>query len=1609
MTAKSTICFLFLVINLMIICSHAHAVNNNPVWQLVDKSGVPQAWLLEDGTLHVTGSITYCTPLVVTSSDDFYVTNGASVIFVIKVDGPDGGNLKFAGPVNPGNPAPVPSANHQFYIVNPNNPSDVLMSVDDNGILHLKDPVNGLEQHATTARASYLAPWNITARSISPVYPTPNSWADLPEAYKGDNLTDLSPLNILSMFIFYPNLNWDEDMDGMTNKTYLRNYMVNDVGCDWGPITFSSNGSMYITGVDSVGLEKGVALFNRKMSLGGVYNRAVERIVFNRLKNLIPGNYDGTRSVMSEGGTRGKILAWYHPDHQINLHSDTTDNVTELNKGIGCNLFSTGLIYLNGNLYNSFFESLKDDGKISIQHTLYKHHAAGMLCIRNIDNWKSDHGQPYASYSDVTGREWETEYPGVGNDKSYIRLMTKDGHYLPIDSSAAGAVGNLIMSNPANNFIWSNGKFIYPTFIQFGKGYLDYREPSSDALGDNERYVYAISNHGYYNSQDALYLGRCKLNLGAPGTGTDQWGTWQYFSGVNVNGNPLWESNVDHAKSILYCPSGMGHPLMIYEKNTDLYIMSAIECNNSQQVSSPTWHYGLYVARKPWGPWRKVFTNDYNGMINRAAQDMRNQGGSPENVYILPPNQEDFTLDPVTGVRKLKLWLEFGQFEFCSHYMLFGRTGIQIAKINGSANLIAPWDEYFKQTYYLPCFQQVELTVPPDIPTLIKHELPATVETTFPDYRPEGKYHYDHWGWRVAFQNDNSLPTTVTFSLDPIWVGHRFKVGPRNINVSQLGRFYQSGSTLDHEMAIVTSNSQNIVARAKVSNGGKMFEPATNVARDGYIYAPLTYTPNGGTSITLSANQEYCLLSREGIGQEAESDYQAALGNGQALKYSAIEYAKAGELRPCTSGTQAIDPVYVGYRFRTGPLGLRVVGVLGSHISHIGVNRKVIIAEANTQTVIDNDAIFKTTDTLADIATTVSLYNIASSTTPLPINNVDFDVYDCVAHNDTVDLKPLTEYYIGMELNKYDNYYRANESVSYDWMAKLRFNPNMLQFIHPASCPVNGRQWTSLPRRWRPSVLGGGKYDDGVGLEPAVELPVGVLAIVPDRFEGYRQPTGSDNTKAVPYFGLPMIKNLNRNAQVKVVNSTIYPASGYYGNSTYDEEKKTTISLFYTSHWYNETAFQNTLGPENSTFGPMDLVFNNTANNVHLLANSKIEDYYYASNFTGDSPKTKVRTSENNWFIRPTPIPEPVPLASKAGVYSGMQVRALQSMTITQVGRYFSSNPGLAELQKHKVIVMRSGGDAIAYGQFESYDSVTNFAYATLKPAPSSGNALEANYAQAGQPIPLKQGELYFIGVWDGKENGSVIGNKSFGWIEDYCRYKTGSALTIAGPAREAVSDGDNTPGLTQTVLLDSSGAGYPQGYGPLNMIYSPVPNTNEDYHEGYSLMRWGSSASAYYTTATVAGFFAHKITVGTSPVLVTHLGRMHTFDNSGRHQVCLIRAAMGAFDATNKPSEIVASVIVDANQRRDEWDSYDYERLEKPVVLQPGESYYLASLENTYERGTSTGVIDKFPSAGSCSLNTNNPLLGTGFSLDTTSNYMLGTDGWTSVAFAPLTNLKIN
>jgi fibronectin type 3 domain-containing protein len=1620
--------------------------------------------------------------------------------------------------------------------------------------------------------ADQTLPWGIAVRSLSPIFPTPNSFANLPQRYKEAafqgqdpaNLANISGLEILSMFVYYPNMRWNDRGDGfkqfgIPKLDALRARNVNTGSGEWGRPTFNSDGVMYLQAADPAGQQHGFSLFNRQVGEGFSPLEKREINVFNSLAELYPGVYSATRDEISPGQSRGKLLAWHPKTLKINPYREEPLASHLEQRPWGCTLLPGGQLWLAGDLYYSFFNPLAEDANGEFLNELEPHNrfrvnpdVGGILRIKNVDTWGNQqpfdanpHGNP-ANYK--AGNEWEKVNPPTGTFsnvkpdsagvKGYLHIMKPNGG----EPYSFERLRNPTMADPehptfaeqiydptngTDNLIWKNGKFANPAFIQFGKGYEDYHEPDPGAvLSGSQVYVYAVSTYKVEWGSNALYLGRSRVRL--PETSVDaQWEPWEYYVGAGLNGRPLWSTDVDLAKSILYGQSAMGRASVIYERHSKLYLLSTFGADNTTIDTRNFWRYRIYAARRPWGPWRQVFANDYNGMTNRAAQDMRFQGGTGFDIHILG----DFvTVVPDSDPLRVRFWVSMANWPLLSPAILYGRTGQKLASTDLAVPVppglrydddpgslyseIAPWDEYFKQIYYNLNFQEIELTAPADLGDP-PDDLPAVVQQFYPTYRMEGQFHYDHWGWRPVFDDDpgngieDGTVVDASFSLDPKWYGHRFRVGPQPIAVNDLGRFYVSGNSRPHALKLMKitnpgpSETVAEIAAATVDPaalGADLFNPpavvnesnGTRLDADGYIYAPIADGPVTLTASDVNGTYEYYLLSREGIAGASDPVHAAEM---VTLPAEATPAPFPTPEPPATA-----ERKYMGYRFRTGPLGLRVTKIYVLNSLVPSTERKVIIARADNQIINFGDplTIYEPPTGMDDLnidgahnKAVVSVIN--SQSTTLNELNLDFAYADLPAPF-YCDLEPLTDYYIGVQVEANDDCYPAIDPSSlepdYERMVKMRFNPNAFQFFHPAritqgapSAPLVGEQylWESVTQQTLPSVQDvvwdgsawvENPYDDGVTLSPAVEYPVFFDFIVPDRFEGYRSPagtgvlnagTGTMERKPNPSndrVSMPVLSTINTHLEsnIKVLGPAMTERNGRYGDqyfvvanpapTPYPENPEIpvpdpenpdhwqAVDPFLESAWSGALYFR-TFGMPNSTFGPLDAVFKKGTADYNLIGGGEFSEetppnlddcYYNPDDFANASANLGARVDvyENNRFSKPNSNPVQWPYGYAGidgitqfetgiypGIYSGMHIKVLdEDIQLTKVGRYFP--PGLdsvfgeeeylSEIATHQVVVVRARDSRftlMAVGTFTpgDYNSSTGgFIYTTSLVNPVTSD-----------PPMLRRGEAYIIAVWDyknsavGKGLDEMLEGRQFGLIEDYVQFKTGSGIKIVGPVM--ADDAAGAPINPKTIWLDpSDSTGFPQGFGPLNFKY-----------ESASQSLFPSVGGPEDATTDFKGYRGIMLTVGDRPVKVTQLGRYKSTGNDDRHQVVIVKKALGDVDETDMPSEIVSSVMVDASGAA-EADGYTYARLQNPVVLERGQAYIVASYED-FAATPQTG--DTFLLTGTATPQTGSGLWGAGGGVENsgtaneihvyTMDPAVGQWNLDSTNYAPIVNLKLN
>jgi hypothetical protein len=148
--------------------------------------------------------------------------------------------------------------------------------------------------------------------------------------------------------------------------------------------------------------------------------------------------------------------------------------------------------------------------------------------------------------------------------------------------------------------------------------FLDYGKNSINSI---DSYVYAYGLDNNWREQQALYLAR------VPASSIQTRSSWQFFTGVDAGGNPLWTSDITQKKPVvldtrlLYpvmfgtdCPAQnpvIAQGGVVYDQPLKRYIFSSWSCATHE----------IYEAPQPWGPWSHVLSNDFGplrGLHNRG-------------------------------------------------------------------------------------------------------------------------------------------------------------------------------------------------------------------------------------------------------------------------------------------------------------------------------------------------------------------------------------------------------------------------------------------------------------------------------------------------------------------------------------------------------------------------------------------------------------------------------------------------------------------------------------------------------------------------------------------------------------------------------------------------------------------------------------------------------------------------------------------------------------------------------------------------------------------------------------------------------------------------------
>ncbi len=145
--------------------------------------------------------------------------------------------------------------------------------------------------------------------------------------------------------------------------------------------------------------------------------------------------------------------------------------------------------------------------------------------------------------------------------------------------------------------MFPGGRFATPYFIQYAPG-------TAHVDGAN-KYVYAISNTGFWDNGDSMILGRVLRSKLAALRGED----WEYFRSGDGRAADAWTRKTEEAEPVLDKPGRLGMTGAVYVAGRRRYLMigwyyPAGGGKIKDACKETVWDF--YEAPRPWGPWTNM-------------------------------------------------------------------------------------------------------------------------------------------------------------------------------------------------------------------------------------------------------------------------------------------------------------------------------------------------------------------------------------------------------------------------------------------------------------------------------------------------------------------------------------------------------------------------------------------------------------------------------------------------------------------------------------------------------------------------------------------------------------------------------------------------------------------------------------------------------------------------------------------------------------------------------------------------------------------------------------------------------------------------------------------
>lgn len=197
---------------------------------------------------------------------------------------------------------------------------------------------------------------------------------------------------------------------------------------------------------------------------------------------------------------------------------------------------------------------------------------------------------------------WALTRNGYGELSGDPRFRETQQNATVISSTDHGRTWSPAPSEALRNPMFPGRSFAAPYFIDYGE--MARRPHGAD------RYVYAVSNNGFWDNGDTLVLGRVARDRLSRLDGSD----WQFLAGPDGTDDAAWTTSAGDARPILRRPGRLGRAGVSYLPERGRYLTipwhypagsGKAEWPESTGVTDETvWEF--YESPTPWGPWNQI-------------------------------------------------------------------------------------------------------------------------------------------------------------------------------------------------------------------------------------------------------------------------------------------------------------------------------------------------------------------------------------------------------------------------------------------------------------------------------------------------------------------------------------------------------------------------------------------------------------------------------------------------------------------------------------------------------------------------------------------------------------------------------------------------------------------------------------------------------------------------------------------------------------------------------------------------------------------------------------------------------------------------------------------